>query len=77
VVEKAFEVYPNPASEKVSLRANTPQKVEWTLFDSWGRAVKTGMLRGLETEFDVQDLPSGMYVLRVGKGFVRKLIVNE
>jgi hypothetical protein len=77
LVEKAFEVYPNPTSEKVSLRANTPQKVEWTLFDSWGRVVKTGRLNGLETEFDVQDLPDGMYVLRVGKGFVRKLVVNE
>ncbi|MBK9449831.1 MAG: aryl-sulfate sulfotransferase [Bacteroidetes bacterium] len=71
-----FEVYPNPAQDLVHIRGSVPQKVEWLLFDSWGRVVKTGFFRGIETEIQVGDLPAGMYILRLGKAFARKLIVE-
>ncbi|HEX2899094.1 MAG TPA: aryl-sulfate sulfotransferase [Bacteroidia bacterium] len=74
--EKAFEVYPNPARDILHLRGNVPQKVDWMLFDSWGRTVKTGMLRGMEAEVQVGDLPAGMYILRIGKAFTRKVMVG-
>jgi hypothetical protein len=74
--EKVFEVYPNPAQELVHIRGSVPQKVEWMLFDSWGRVIKTGLIRGIEAEIQVGELPAGMYILRIGKAFARKLVVE-
>ena len=61
---------PNPASSElvVTSGADDGSSFEASLFDSFGKKVKTQ--RGLHGKalFDVRDLPAGLYYMRTGQG---------
>lgn len=53
-------VHPNPFKDFVFLR-NTPESIQWVIFDVYGEAV----LKGSGPQLDVYNLPSGFYALRL------------
>jgi hypothetical protein len=72
-----FEVYPNPASDVVHVRANAPLRADWSLWDATGRMVRQGQLRGAQLEVSVANLPMGMYILRIGRDDHHKILVQR
>ena len=65
-------VFPNPASEVINIEFDTPVDVEISLFllDTQGKLVKTEKIEAATTnkQINMQDLPSGIYYLRLTKG---------
>lgn len=69
-LNKSITIYPNPASESVTIDGDFDEAV---LMDIYGNAVATGK------QIPVDTLQSGLYVIRVRKDNVvvsRKLIIN-
>lgn len=69
-------VFPNPVSEVVNIHFETPvdDEIKIFLFDSQGKMVKTDLIKSdsSDKQINLQDLPGGIYYLRLTKG----LIVN-
>ena len=67
-------VYPNPASEIVNIAFDNPVEGEIKLFliNAQGALVKTDIIEAttIEKQLNLQDLPSGIYYLRLSKGAV-------
>ncbi|HAD14114.1 MAG TPA: hypothetical protein DCF33_16950 [Saprospirales bacterium] len=66
-----FEVQPNPARDKITLRLNTHnQQGDWQVqvFNMSGALMQQNTLAATEWAFSVQDWPSGMYVVRLMNG---------
>jgi hypothetical protein len=65
-------VFPNPASELINIEFDTPTDGEISLFllDTQGKLVKTEKIEAATTnkQINMQDLPSGIYYLRLTKG---------
>jgi hypothetical protein len=65
-------VFPNPASEMINVEFETPTDAEVSLFllSNQGSLVKTLQIPTgtLTKEINMQDLPSGIYYLRLVKG---------
>lgn len=67
-----IKVYPNPASDVVNIQFEEPAdgEVVITLMDSQGKLVKRDLIEKAMTEkqMNLQDLPGGIYYLRMIKG---------
>jgi hypothetical protein len=65
-----IQVFPNPAKDHINIRFDMPpgEKTTWSLFDMGGNAMKTGILDGITGIFSVQELPAGIYFLRITAG---------
>jgi hypothetical protein len=65
-------VYPNPASDFLNITFQEPldASVKLYLFDTQGKLFKTSVIESTTTETQVnfQDLPSGVYLLKLIKG---------
>ena len=65
-------VYPNPASEILNIRFEEPlnDEVDLVLLSQDGRLVKNDIIEAttFEKQISMQDLPSGIYFLRLIKG---------
>ncbi|HYG50662.1 MAG TPA: T9SS type A sorting domain-containing protein [Flavobacteriales bacterium] len=71
----SFTIYPNPASNKVTIESNTSTGSIF-LYDMLGNVIKEISLAGIRTEVDVSNLPGGVYLLK--SGFTsQKLIITR
>jgi hypothetical protein len=65
-------LYPNPASDVVNIKLESPLDGEVKLFllDSRGKLIKTDFMEetAVEKEINLQDLPAGLYLLKMSKG---------
>jgi hypothetical protein len=65
-------VFPNPASENINISFEEPNDGEITLLmiNSQGKLVKTDVIETMAVEkmLNLQDLPSGIYYLKLTKG---------
>jgi hypothetical protein len=65
-------VYPNPASDVVNIRFDSPVEGEITLtiLDSQGKLFKSDVIEStmLEKQINLQDIPAGIYYLRLTRG---------
>jgi len=65
-------IYPNPASETVKIKFETATDKEILLYllDAQGKLVKTDRIdeASTEKEINMEDLPAGLYYLRLMKG---------
>ena len=59
-------LYPNPVSERLSLKG-VPPNTEFLLFGSDGKLAKQGVGVGDLMEIDVASLPTGNYFLKLGE----------
>lgn len=79
----SLEVYPNPASEEVSIRAAGAAEVQVMALDAAGRQMQAGTLRPgdgqAELKWNVSDWPAGYYTITLQAGqrqTQQKLIVK-
>ncbi|MBK8044822.1 MAG: cellulase family glycosylhydrolase [Haliscomenobacter sp.] len=75
----AFEVFPNPASDRINVRLSSrPGNLDFVLTDLSGKLVRQGMLEP-SSDIPVQGLPSGTYFLRItderGSWGSRKVVI--
>lgn len=65
-------VYPNPASENINISFEEPLdgEVKLMMINSQGKPVKTDVIEAQTVEkiLNLQDLPSGIYYLKLTKG---------
>jgi hypothetical protein len=77
VIQPELMIYPNPAEDLVTLLWDNMQPTKAEIYSSNGVKVKSCDLSASQNEFSfhAQDLPSGLYFVRVGD-VIRKLIVK-
>lgn len=65
-------IFPNPTSQQINIQFDSPTDGEITMFllNNQGGMVKTGKIPAATTnkEINMQDLPAGIYYLRLTKG---------
>jgi hypothetical protein len=71
-----FTVYPNPAHDKIFIKANYNGFIDLKLFDVSGKAVMTSRSRmNIIGEIDLPALPAGVYILHINNT-IRKLHIK-
>lgn len=61
--DRLFSVYPNPATDRLSLAINAQEVVQHTVIDAMGRVVLQG--RTVNMGIDISALAPGMYTIRL------------
>ncbi|MFM8596248.1 MAG: LamG-like jellyroll fold domain-containing protein [Flavobacteriales bacterium] len=62
-----WKLYPNPASDFTKLVIEQAQiNATLQLFDSFGRMLAEQQIVGVETNIHLQNLPSGLYLIKIG-----------
>jgi subtilisin-like proprotein convertase family protein len=69
-------MYPNPATDVVSIKFNNIPQLEVTLFDLLGRKVLSKMLRKDNKGIDVSKLAAGTYMVQIKNEKNEKIIKN-
>ena len=74
-----FNVYPNPATNKLFVDFQSPLRAEIVLYDPTGRVVLSSAISGTSWHADLPDLSSGIYILKISKNSVlgQKIVVFE
>ncbi len=71
---KAFEFYPNPAQDKVTLRGTTPLEGHaYKIYSSLGQLLETGTI-SQQQSISMDGLPSGIYFVSIANQFSFKLV---
>lgn len=75
-LEDGFSVFPNPAKDKLTITYDAPkaENVEAELMNALGQVVFKAHLQGKLTSIDIQDLPSGLYVLSLNYAGYQKRV---
>jgi hypothetical protein len=63
-----FELYPNPSTDRVTLRTMDDGSLPVELIDAMGRVVLRTRTAGRETAIDLDGMAPGLYTMRVGEG---------
>ncbi|MBP7102760.1 MAG: T9SS type A sorting domain-containing protein, partial [Bacteroidales bacterium] len=58
-------VYPNPASNQIVISGNDVQMLDIFIYTITGQKVKQVVVNATQTTVDVNDLPVGMYILKI------------
>lgn len=76
--KQELTVYPNPTSERITIRCNNPQtKTVLVLYNAQGKAVREFVLQQ-QTQLDLTELPPGVYLLNDRNGiFAGKTIIRK
>ncbi len=80
VSQSAYSIFPNPTSGQcyVSVRSEQPQ-IQCAIFDLTGRQVQNHLLEPGVNTLNINDLPSGYYLLRLNDGVqtVSKKLIKQ
>ena len=63
-----FELFPNPSTDRVTLRTMVDTRLPVELIDGMGRVVLRTSTAGRETTIDLSEVKPGVYLLRSGTG---------
>jgi hypothetical protein len=67
-----IKVFPNPASDVVNIRFESPLDgdIDVTILDTQGKLIKRDIIEAtmVEKQINLQDVPAGIYFLRLTKG---------
>lgn len=76
--DKDLKVYPNPATDNVTIALEENGDYTLTLSDMQGREVRAVSFNDSSYQLNVADLPAGVYILKINgdnqQRFVQKLI---
>lgn len=64
----AFEVYPNPTTDQFTIDASQAVYGAYSIQDAQGKLVKEGMMNGISTKVDLNEVARGIYFLRIADG---------
>lgn len=73
--EQSYEIYPNPAAEKLVVTVNQPSIKAVVIRDLNGKLIHTASLHRNRIEIDVRNWAKGTYVVQIGTN-TEKLIVR-
>lgn len=62
---EAFSVYPNPASSVLNVKAGEPQELRCAIYNLIGEQVLYHQSWGSSTALSIEQLPAGVYVIKV------------
>ncbi|MBL1280737.1 MAG: T9SS type A sorting domain-containing protein [Fluviicola sp.] len=65
LTKEEFSVFPNPATDKLAITFENEKDRVVTLFSADGKKIESQSNKGLTMSFDVSDLPSGVYMVKV------------
>jgi aspartate 1-decarboxylase len=54
-------IYPNPATNIITIQTNAASFATYTITNAVGQQVQTGRISGNETVVDINELPAGVY----------------
>ena len=63
--EISYQLYPNPSSNKINIKAEIPLNNEFIIYDQQGREIIKGLLSGTYTEVSLENLASGTYMVHI------------
>jgi len=67
----SMQTYPNPTTDKVILALNNlePIGLSYVLYDINGRTIVNALVSQTQTQIEMQNLPTGVYILKVNKNY--------
>jgi hypothetical protein len=65
--EETANIFPNPASNFISVTNMPVEAEEWWITDVSGKVSKHDFVRDQQESFDISDLPNGMYLFTLTK----------
>lgn len=76
---KLFEIYPNPASDYIIVKSLTDETPNYMITDISGKPVSIGMLSTGENKITLNNLPKGIYVIKltIGKQVKTQKIIKK
>jgi hypothetical protein len=68
--EPSLEIFPNPVSELLTLQitGNIEMDGELTIFDLYGKIVRSETISNSKLEMNISNLPGGLYLLQLRSG---------
>jgi hypothetical protein len=63
-LEQHIRIFPNPATDELTIESTNPSKEEYFIFDSNGRIVLHGNLNGMQTTIDLRNISPGIYLFK-------------
>jgi hypothetical protein len=63
----AYEVYPNPTADQFTIDASQAVYGAYSIQDAQGKVVKDGMMNGLSTTVELNQVARGIYFLRIAE----------
>ncbi len=69
---RALEIFPNPAREKLTVRFENAAARRLTLWDARGKILQQWEIRDTEVEIPLKNLSRGIYILKSENGETRK-----
>jgi chitodextrinase len=66
-------VYPNPANDYIFVNAESNENLRVDIYDIEGRLLNTEIVRGGNQKIDVQNLPEGLYLVKVSNNQMNKV----
>jgi hypothetical protein len=73
----SIRVYPNPASEELTIESSSALKGEFILFDAAGRNVLEGGLTGTMTRITLDGIASGFYSIQLNNESLPLTIIKQ
>ena len=61
-----ISIYPNPATNKVSIQCSSSKVIPYELYSMQGRLILSGVNKPLSREIDFSNLPQNGYILKIG-----------
>lgn len=74
---KTLLVYPNPTSNKITIKGKEAMTQIFKIYDQMGREVLNGKLNGISTEVNLSMLSKGIYTLKIEGNYKPAQIVKE
>jgi hypothetical protein len=71
-----FKLYPNPASDNLSISFYDNLKHKILFFDSFGKEIKSETVSGTEV-LTISDLPNGLYLIKQDDASSQKFVVQN
>jgi len=65
--KKDFKIYPNPATNYITIETQKEQNTQFDLLNSQGKIIHSYFLNKQKEIFDISTLPSGMYFIKNSK----------
>lgn len=76
IEQKEIQVFPNPASESITIVMDVPESLDYYIYSATGAQVLSGMVDTNNKKIDISELNPGIYFLRLDSQTI-KLIKAE
>ena len=74
--DKELSVYPNPAQKSIVIETNTNNPRSYKILDYTGVVLKSGKIEGPSVHLNIEELPSGIYMLSVTDEFQNSKVLK-